>query len=257
MLSASKLYQSLSTCGPSATREAEVGEDRGDLVHHLADRVDRALRRPAAAAGSRRPTRRATRASSAASASRARASASASVRSSLSAFSAGPAVWRSSGAMAPSAAHQPRDLALLAERGEPHLLERRLVGGGGDRGQVLLAQAGDVVHASRASETGRRLPQGGAIARRRPGAGSCWIRLNRSEEEWIDPEEPRPEPAKARHCLAPVRRPERASAEAEGGRASPSAGNPRAPDWRVRESRLQGAGRWSAPLSLDRVRRRF
>ena len=45
---------------------------------------------------------------------------------------------------------------------------------------------------------GVEVPFGGGTDRRRRGAA-------------------RPEPAKARHCLAPVRRPERASAEAEGG----------------------------------------
>jgi hypothetical protein len=35
----------------------------------------------------------------------------------------------------------------------------------------------------------------------------------------------------ARHCLAQVRRLERASAEAEGCRAEPSGCNPRAPAW--------------------------
>ena len=48
------------------------------------------------------------------------------------------------------------------------------------------------------------------------------------------------EPAKATHCVAPVRRPERASAEAEGRRASPSAGSPRAPAWRARKRACRG-----------------
>ena len=256
MLSASKLYQSLSTCGPSATlkpRSAKIAAISsitwltGWIVPSASGRGGRVTSAHS----------RATRASSAASASRARASASASVRSSFSAFSAGPAVCRCLGAHRPEPAHQLRHLALLAERREAHLLERRLVGGGGDRGHVFLAEAGDLVHASRPQDratpttsrrdcktpAGRRLMLdpvesiGGGMDRRRRGAA-------------------RPEPAKARHCLVPVRRLERASAEAEGVRASPSARNPRAPAWQVRLRACQ-AGRWSAPLSLDRVRRRF
>ena len=51
------------------------------------------------------------------------------------------------------------------------------------------------------------------------------------------------EPAGATHCVAPVRRPERASAEAEGRRAELSVGNPRAPAWAgASKTRLPGAG---------------
>ena len=63
-------------------------------------------------------------------------------RSSFSAFSAGPAVCRSSGVMRAEPAHQASETSpFLPSAREAHLLERRLVGGGGDRGQVLLAQA--------------------------------------------------------------------------------------------------------------------
>ena len=41
MLSAVKLWKSSSMSGPSATREAHLGEDRDDLVDRLADRMDR------------------------------------------------------------------------------------------------------------------------------------------------------------------------------------------------------------------------
>ena len=50
------------------------------------------------------------------------------------------------------------------------------------------------------------------------------IRLNRSGNGC-------PNRQKATHCGPPVRRPERVSAEAEGGWASPSACSPRAPAW--------------------------
>ena len=43
MFRASKLYQSLSTCGPSATEKAHVAKDRADLFRDLRNRVDGAL----------------------------------------------------------------------------------------------------------------------------------------------------------------------------------------------------------------------
>ena len=146
---------------PLGDREAEVGEDRGDLVGHLADGWMRACGgRPGASVTSAHSP--ATRASSAASASRARAAARAAVSSSFRALSAGPAVWRSSGRHGAEAAHQRRDLALLAEGGEAHLFEPRLVGGGGDGGQVLLAQAGDAVHVRRPCREAGQTPITGA-----------------------------------------------------------------------------------------------
>ena len=90
----------------------------------------------------------ATRASSAASASRALASASASASSSLSALSAGPATCRSSGGIAPSPRISPETSPFLPSAATPHRLERRLVGGLGDRGHVLLANSGGCVHLS-------------------------------------------------------------------------------------------------------------
>ena len=71
---------------------------------------------------------------------------------------------------------------------------------------------------------------------RRPTSSPSKVRLGNGSTT----EEPRPEPAKATHCVAPVRRPERASAEAEGGRASPSVCNPRAPAWQVRLRACRG-----------------
>ena len=43
MLSAVKLLKSVSMSGTFGDREAHIGEDLGDLVHHLADRMDAAL----------------------------------------------------------------------------------------------------------------------------------------------------------------------------------------------------------------------
>ena len=63
----------------------------------------------------------------------------------------------------------------------------------------------------------RPAPSPRAARRRRSRAG-----LMRPPES-ATPQNPRPEPALARHCLAQVRRLERASAEAVGGWAGPSA----------------------------------
>ena len=68
------------------------------------------------------------------------------------------------------------------------------------------------------------------------------------------------EPSLAMHCIAQVRRPERVSAEAEGGRAEPSVSNPRAPAWRVRRRRAcrgqAGARGFVYPKSAKRTRTR-
>ena len=73
------------------------------------------------------------------------------------------------------------------------------------------------------SRAGRAAFQGGIRIAREPIPPDLiadGMRLHRSHEErGIDGAEDAPEPAKARHCLAPVRRTERASAEAEGGAA--------------------------------------
>ena len=101
MFSASKLYQSLSTCGPSATenpRSAKIATISS--VTWLTGWIDpSATGRAASVTSAHSP---ATRAASAASPSRAFAAASAAPSSSFSAFSAGPAACRSSGLIAPS-----------------------------------------------------------------------------------------------------------------------------------------------------------
>ncbi len=57
MLSAVKLCQSSSISGPGRDGKAQVGEDFGQFVHHLADRVDRALAAHRARAASGRSSR--------------------------------------------------------------------------------------------------------------------------------------------------------------------------------------------------------
>ena len=124
--------------------EAEVGEDGGDLVHHLADRVDGALGDRARRQGDVGPF------AGDAGLERGVGEAGAGLGQGLGEVVL-ERVERGAGGLArlgrhgAEAAHEERDLALLAEGGEAHLLERRLVGGGVDGGQVLLAQAGDVV----------------------------------------------------------------------------------------------------------------
>ena len=86
MLSAVKLCQSSSISGPFGDREAEVGEDLGQLVHHLADRVDR-CRCGASGAGSDRSSRSvASRRSSS-------ASSSAALRAAIAAVTASRSAW--------------------------------------------------------------------------------------------------------------------------------------------------------------------
>ena len=91
-------------------------------------------------------------------------------------------------------------------------------------------------------------------ARRPAGGGRAGLRLRRGDEDGFDGARGcTPEPATARHCLAPVRRPERASAEARGGcRRDRRAGNPRAPAWRSAESRLPEGRQARADLSTDK-----
>ena len=131
---------------PLGDGEAEVGEDRDDLVHHLADRVDRALRAPGAAAASRRPIRRRRAPRARRRRDGARASASASAMSSFSALSAGPAVCRSSGGMAPRPRISPETSPFLPRAARRTSSSAASSVGRGDRGEILLAQAGDGVH---------------------------------------------------------------------------------------------------------------
>ena len=77
----------------------------------------------------------ARRASIAASFSSAWRAASASAMRSFSPLIAGPLACRSSGAHRAERLQQLGDRALLAERGDAHRFERRLVGGGGDVGE--------------------------------------------------------------------------------------------------------------------------
>ena len=85
----------------------------------------------------------------------------------------------------------------------------------------------------------RLIPSSQRPALRAPAPPTRPIRRGiRSPVELFGRWKGQPEPARAAHRAAPVRRPERASAEAEGGWASPPACNPRAPAWRARLSRL-------------------
>ena len=125
MLSAVKLWKSVSMSGPSATGEAHIGEDLGDLVDDLADRMDAALGERAVAHRQRDVGRSAaSRASSAARPSASRLASSASPTRSLQLLTAWPKLLRSSGGMRAERLHQLRDAALLAERGDAHRLER-------------------------------------------------------------------------------------------------------------------------------------
>ena len=118
--------------GPGRDREAEIGEDLGELVHHLADRMDAALARRRRPAGSCRAARSPAARSSAAPSSAALRAASASVTASRSAWMRGPSLCRSSGVMPPSVLSKRGHRALLAERGDPLRLERRQVRRRGD-----------------------------------------------------------------------------------------------------------------------------
>ena len=109
-------------------REAHVAEDRGDLVDHLADRMDAAAlgrrlahrqRHVDRLGGEPRGDRRVL-------AVRRWRAASASVTRFFSPLIAGPLVWRSSGDHRAQRLQQLGDRALLAERGDAHGLDRRL-----------------------------------------------------------------------------------------------------------------------------------
>jgi hypothetical protein len=129
--------------GAFGDREAHVGEDRGDLLGHLGDRVDRPLpARPARqrhvepfgpeplverGIGQRRLLRRDGRPDLV-----------------LERVERGARDLPLLGAHGPELAHLQADLALLAKRRQPHLLERGLVGRGGDGGKIALPQ---IVHA--------------------------------------------------------------------------------------------------------------
>jgi hypothetical protein len=124
MFSASKLYQSVSTCGPSATRKAHVGKDRGAFLHHLADRMDGAARARAGGQGDIQPfgaqprVQRGILQRGLAGAQRRR-------RSRPSAVQRGPAVWRSSGDIWPSSRiSKPRSRPSCPRRGQAHLFQR-------------------------------------------------------------------------------------------------------------------------------------
>ncbi len=110
-------------------REAHVGEDRGDFVEHLADRVDAPGLDARAAHRQRHVERLALELRLAApppSAPRG-ARLSASATSSLSALIAAPSVLRSSGDILPKRGEQGGDRALLAERGDAHGFQRGFV----------------------------------------------------------------------------------------------------------------------------------
>ena len=128
-------------------REAHVGEDRGDLVDHLADRMD------AAALGRRRADRQRhvdvfggePRRRSRPRAARPCGRASASVTRSSAPLIAGPVVWRSSGAMAPSVFSSSETEPFLPSAATRTALDRRLVAGRGDVGHDSGFQRSDVV----------------------------------------------------------------------------------------------------------------
>jgi hypothetical protein len=87
---------------PGRHREAEIGEDFGEFVHHLADRVHRSPAAPRARATSGRPVSVASRASSAAASIAALRSASASLTACRKPWISGPFSSRSSGLIAPA-----------------------------------------------------------------------------------------------------------------------------------------------------------
>ena len=117
---------------PFGDREAEVGENLGQLVHHLADRVDRCP----AALRARAATGRAARSPAAARARHPRAPPCAprspSVTASRSAWIFGPFGRARLGVHRAERLQQRGDRARLAERRDAHRLERGQVGGGGD-----------------------------------------------------------------------------------------------------------------------------
>ncbi len=88
--------------GPGGDRKAEIGENLGELVHHLADRVQRFLACPPRLGASCRASRR--RAAPRARHPRAQPCAPRSPRSTASRrrWMRGPSAWRSSGVMPPS-----------------------------------------------------------------------------------------------------------------------------------------------------------
>ena len=122
--------------------------------------------------------------------------------------------------------------------------------------------------ARRVQGVARRVRSGGVLGRGGGGAGAPLVRAGTGaqttgQDARVSPrlqgrrDEASPRCASnlplARHCLAQVRSPERASAEGKGRRAEPSACNPRAPAWRARLSRLPGAGR-RARICVPQIR---
>ena len=131
--------------GPSATAKPMSAKISTHLVEHLADRVDAPVRSGPARTGS------VTSAARWPGGLRARSRS----RSALRAFqrladarleavdrlAEGLALLRRQGAQR---RHQLGDAALLAERGDAHLLDRGQIGGGGDRGEEPLSRAVEI-----------------------------------------------------------------------------------------------------------------
>ena len=171
---------------PGRDREAEVGEDLGELVHHLADRVDAALRRAAPTGRVMSSPSVASRRSSAAASSAALRAAIASVTALAQAVDArplAPAAPRASCRRASSAGRSPRP-ACRARRPAPPRARR-----GRPPPSIRPSQSGAqscrmcvACHAARRSRVWPASSKPAAVGAVMDQAGSTWPELTEARD---------------------------------------------------------------------------